>query len=127
MPVAEETLRRSIAAATDARARARLRVELAAVVRARDPAAARDELTNAAREGGAGQALTMAAITMARTLPPPERVTWLSGFANVGAGAGAGGAVPTIVVALAGAQLEADQPRDAARTLLALVRDERLP
>src|SRR6187551_484929 len=125
MPVAEETLRRSIAAATDARARARLRVELAAVVRARDPAAARDELTNAAREGGAGQALTMAAITMARTLPPPERVTWLSGFANVGAGAG--GAVPTIVVALAGAQLEADQPRDAARTLLALVRDERLP
>src|SRR6478609_9952159 len=126
MQPAEETLRRSIAAATDARARARLRVELAAVVRARDPAVARDELTNAAREGGASQALTMAAIAMARTLPPPERVAWLNGFANVGAGAG-GAAVPTIVVALAGAQLEADQPRDAARTLLALVRDERLP
>ena len=35
--------------------------------------------------------------------------------------------MPGIVVALAGAQLDADQPRDAARTLLALVRDERLP
>ena len=44
---------RSIAAATDARARARLRVELAELVRARDPAAARDELTSAAREAGA--------------------------------------------------------------------------
>src|SRR6187399_3032862 len=78
MAVAEEALRKSIASAPDARARARLRVELAGVVRARDPAAARMELTNAAREGGATQALTMAAITMARTLPPPERVVWLA-------------------------------------------------
>jgi Tfp pilus assembly protein PilF len=124
MAAAEETLRRSIAGASDARARARLRVELAAVVRARDPAAARDELANAAREGGPTPALTLAAITMARTLPPPERVNWLTGFATAGEG---GAAVPGIVVALAGAQLDADQPRDAARTLLALVRDERLP
>ncbi len=124
MAAAEETLRKSIAGATDARARARLRVELAAVVRARDPAAAREELANAAREGGPTQALTLAAITMARTLPPPERVVWLSGLATTGEG---GAAVPGIVVALAGAQLDADQPRDAARTLLALVRDERLP
>src|ERR671928_161585 len=71
----EETLRRSIAAATDARARARLRVELAAVVRARDPAAAREELTNAAREAAPTQALTLAAIAMARDerLPPHQR------------------------------------------------------
>jgi tetratricopeptide (TPR) repeat protein len=124
MAAAEETLRRSIAGATDARARARLRVELAAVVRARDPAAAREELANAAREGGPTQALTLAAITMARTLPPPERVAWLSGLATAGE---SGAAVPGIVVALAGAQLDADQPRDAARTLLALVRNERLP
>jgi len=124
MQVAEEKLRKSIASATDGRARARLRVELAAVVRARDPAAARDELTSAAREGGPSQALTLAAITMARTLPPPERVAWLSGLAQAGEG---GPIVPAIVVALAGAQLDADQPRDAARTLLALVRDERLP
>jgi hypothetical protein len=123
MQVAEETLRKSIAAATDGRARARLRVELASVVRARDPAAAREELTNAAREAGPTQALTLAAIAMARTLPPPERVAWLGGLARNGEGA----AVPNIVMALAAAQLEADQPRDAARTLLALARDERLP
>src|SRR6188768_1375649 len=123
MQVAEENLRRSIAAATDARARARLRVELAAVVRARDPVAARDELTSAAREAGPTQALTLAAIAMARTLPPPERVAWLGAFARTGEGV----AVPNVVVALAGAQIDADQPRDAARTLLALVRDERLP
>ena len=123
MQAGEETLRKSIAAATDARARARLRVQLAGVVRARDPAAARDELTNAAREGGPTQALTLAAIAMARTLPPPERVAWLGGLAQNGEGA----PVPGIVVALAAAQLDADQPRDAARTLLALARDPHLP
>jgi Flp pilus assembly protein TadD len=123
MAVAEETLRKSIAASTDTRARARLRVELASVVRARDPAAAREELANAAREGGPTHALTLAAIAMARTLPPPERVAWLGGLARNGEGA----AVPNIVMALAAAQLEADQPRDAARTLLALAREERLP
>src|SRR4029079_667573 len=117
MQVAEEKLRKSIASATDGRARARLRVELAAVVRARDPAAARDELTSAAREGGPSQALTRAAVATARNLPPPERVAWLSGLAQAGEG---GPIVPAIVVALAGAQLDADQPRDAARTLLAL-------
>jgi len=123
MAVAEEALRKSIASAPDARARARLRVELAGVVRARDPAAAREELANAAREGGPTQALTLAAIAMARTLPPPERVAWLSGLAQPAEGT----PVPTIAVALAGAQLDADQPRDAARTLLALARNERLP
>ena len=87
MQAGEETLRKSIAAATDARARARLRVELASIVRARDPAAARDELTNAAREAGPTQALTLAAIAMARTLPPPERVAWLGGLARTGGGA----------------------------------------
>ena len=105
----EETSQ-SIAAATDARARARLRVELAGIVRARDPAAARTELTNAAREAGPTPALTMAAIAMARTLPPPERVVWLGGLARTGEGT----AVPGIAAALAGAQLDADQPRDAA-------------
>jgi len=123
MQVAEEHLRRSIAAATDARARARLRVELAGIVRVRDPAAARDELTNAAREAGPSQALSLAAIAMARTLPPPERVAWLGGLAQAGEGA----IMPAIAMALAAAQLDADQPRDAARTLLVLVRDERLP
>ena len=123
MQAGEDTLRRSIAATTDARARARLRVELAGIVRARDPAAARTELASAAREGGATQALTMAAITMARTLPPPERVVWLGELARTGEGT----TVPGVASALADAQLDADQPRDAAMTLLGLVRDERLP
>lgn len=119
----EETLRRSIAAAGDARSRARLRIELAAVLRARDPAAAREELANAAREAAPTQALTLAAIAMARTLPPPERVAWLAGLAHTGDSA----PVPGIAAALAAAQMDADQPRDAARTLLGLARDERLP
>ena len=123
MQAGEETLRKSIAAATDVRARARMRVELASIVRARDPGAARDELANAAREGGPTQALTLAAIAMARTLPPPERVAWLGGLAQSGEGV----PVPSIVVALASAQIDADQPRDAARTLLVLARNERLP
>src|SRR5580765_2705292 len=91
--------------------------------RARDPAAAREELTNAAREAAPTQALTLAAIAMARTLPPPERVAWLGGLAHTADGA----AVPGIVMGLAAAQLDADQPRDAARTLLGLARDERMP
>src|SRR5215468_1638394 len=107
MQAGEETLRRSIASATDARTRARMRVELAAIVRARDPAAAREELTNAARESAPTQALTLAAIAMARTLPPPERVDWLGGLSRSGDGA----VVPAIVLALAGAQVDADQPR----------------
>src|SRR5688572_9584847 len=81
------------------------------------------ELANAAREGGTSQALTMAAITMARTLPPPERVVWLGELARTGEGT----TVPGVASALVAAQLDADQPRDAAMTLLALVRDERLP
>ena len=123
MQAGEDTLRRSIAATTDARARARLRVELAGIVRVRDPAAARTEIANATREGGATPVLTLAAITMARTLPPPERVAWLGELAKTGGGT----AAPGVATALADAQLDADQPRDAALTLLALVRDERLP
>ncbi len=111
----EETLRRSIAVAADARSRARLRVELAALVRVRDPAAARDELTSAAHEGGATPALTLAALSVAQQLPPPERLTWLAAF---------GATTPALVVALAAAQREAGHVRDAAMTLLGLARDD---
>ena len=112
----EDTLRRSIAATTDGRARARLRVELAGVVRARDPAAAREEVVQAFREVGPTPALTMAALSLARALEPVERVAWLQKLA-----------APAIGVALAQAQLEANQPRGAALTLLSLARDARAP
>jgi tetratricopeptide (TPR) repeat protein len=111
----EETLRRSIAVTADARARARLRVELAALVRARDPAAARDELTSAAREAGTTPALALAATSVARQLTPVERLSWLTSF---------GAPSPTLVVLLAEAQRDVGRIREAAATLLALAKDD---
>jgi len=119
----EETLRRSIAAATDGRTRARLRVDLAELLRARDAAAARAEIDRALTEGGPSAAVTSAALSFARALPPGERLTWLSTFTR------AEGKTPSplLVSALADAQLGADLPRDAALTWLGLARDERVP
>jgi tetratricopeptide (TPR) repeat protein len=111
----EETLRRSIAVTADARARARLRVELAALVRARDPGAARDELTSAAREAGATPALTLAALSVARQLTPIERLAWLTAISAH---------TPALVVLLAEAQRDVGRVRDAATTLLALANDD---
>jgi tetratricopeptide (TPR) repeat protein len=119
----EETLRRSIAAASDGRTRARLRVDLAELLRARDAAAARAEIDRALTEGGPSAAVTSAALSFARALPPAERLTWLSTFTR------AEGKTPSplLVSALADAQLGADLPRDAALTWLGLARDERVP
>jgi hypothetical protein len=119
----EETLRRSIAAAADGRTRARLRVDLAELLRARDAVAARTELDHALREGGPTGALTTAAVSFARTLAPADRLAWLSTLAR---GDGKTPA-PVLVSALAEAQLGADLPRDAALTWLGLARDERVP
>jgi tetratricopeptide (TPR) repeat protein len=119
----EESLRRSIAAAADGRTRARLRVDLAEILRVRDASAARAELDHALREGGATGALTAAAISFARGLPPADRLAWLSSLAR------SEGKTPSpiLVSALAEAQLGADLPRDAALTWLGLARDERVP
>jgi tetratricopeptide (TPR) repeat protein len=119
----EETLRRSIAAATDGRTRARLRVDLAELLRARDAVGARAEIDRALAEGGASAAVTSAALSFARALPPAERLTWLSSFTK------AEGKTPSplLVSALADAQLGAELPRDAALTWLGLARDERVP
>jgi tetratricopeptide (TPR) repeat protein len=126
----EETLRHSIAAATDPRTRARLRVDLAELLRARDAAAARAELDHALREGGASGALTAAALSFARSLPPADRLVWLASLAQ-GTGKTDGkpdGRTPSpvLISALAEAQLGADLPRDAALTWLGLARDERV-
>jgi tetratricopeptide (TPR) repeat protein len=123
----EEALRHSIAAATDARARARLRVDLAELLRTRDAAAARTELDHAVREGGSSVAVTSAALSFARTLPPADRLAWLAGLAK-GDGKPEGKTPsPVLISALAEAQLGADHPRDAALTWLGLARDERVP
>jgi tetratricopeptide (TPR) repeat protein len=126
----EETLRHSIAAATDPRTRARLRVDLAELLRARDAAAARAELDQALREGGPSGALTSAALSFARSLPPADRLAWLGRLAQRdGKTDGKTESKPTspvLLSALAEAQLGADLPRDAALTWLGLARDERV-
>ena len=124
MRAGEETLRRSIAAAPDGRSRARLRVDLAELLRARDDAAAaRAELDHAAREGGPTAGLVSAALSLARVLAPAERIAWLGGLAR-----GEGKMPqPALASALAEAQLDADLPRDAALTWMELARDERVP
>ena len=124
MRAGEDTLRRSIAAAPDGRTRARLRVDLAELLRARDDApAARAELDHAAREGGATAGLVSAALSLARALAPTERIAWLGGLARVEGKT----PQPALASALADAQLDADLPRDAALTWMELARDERVP
>ena len=126
MRAGEETLRHSIAAATDPRARARLRVDLAELLRARDAAAARAELDQALREGGPSGPLTSAALSFARALPPADRLAWLASLAQGGSKTDGKTTSPVLLSALAEAQLGADLPRDAALTWLGLARDERV-
>ncbi|HMC94714.1 MAG TPA: hypothetical protein VKO16_08085, partial [Polyangia bacterium] len=123
MPAGEEILRRSIASAGDGRVRARLRVELAQLLRGSDPASARDQLDEAAREGGATPALTSAALSLARTMPVADQATWLASLARTDGNPPA----PMLASALAEAQLGADRPREAALTWLGLARDDRVP
>jgi tetratricopeptide (TPR) repeat protein len=122
----EDTLRRSIASAIDGRVKARLRVELAEAVRGHDAAAARDELDHAAREGGATPALMSAALSLARTMPPADRVAFIGNLGNLAKADGKTPA-PILLSALADAQLGADRPREAALTWLGLARDDRVP
>jgi tetratricopeptide (TPR) repeat protein len=121
----EDTLRHAIATATDSKARGRLRVELAELLRARDLAAARAELDQAARECGPTPSWTAAALSLAQALPPRERLTWLNDLTVT---RGEARTVPApLVSALAEAQLAAEHLQDAAATWLALARDERVP
>jgi hypothetical protein len=126
----EDTLRRSIASATDGRVRARLRLELADLYRGHDADLARDEIDHAAREGGATPDLTAAALSLARTLPPADRLVWLGSLARLDGRSHerseGGPPAPLLVSALAEAQLGADRPREAALTWLGLARDERV-
>ena len=127
MRAGEEALRHSIAATADARTRARLRVDLAELLRTRDAAAARAELDHALREGGPSLALTSAALSFARTLAPADRLAWLAGLTKGDGKPDGKTPSPVLISALAEAQLGADHPRDAALTWLGLARDERVP
>ncbi len=100
-----------------------MRVDLANLVRARDAIAAREELAVAAREAGPTPALTLAAVSLARGLPPSERLAWLEGLASDAEATPA----PALITAVAESALALDRPRDAALAWLHLARDARVP
>ena len=100
-----------------------MRVELANLVRARDAIAAREELAVAAREAGPTPAVTLAVVSLARGLPPSERLAWLEGLASDADATPA----PALITAVAEAALALDCPRDAALAWLHLAQDARVP
>src|SRR4051812_22563440 len=82
-----EELRRAVAAATDAALRARLRVQLAELMRPRDAAQALEELRRAAAEAPGLPAVTLAVSSLARALPPGERLKVLGELTRQASGA----------------------------------------
>jgi tetratricopeptide (TPR) repeat protein len=115
-----EELRRAVAAAKDTGLRARLHVQLAEVLRARDNVQALAELRNAAAAAPGLPAVTMAVLSVARTMPAKERLALLSEL-------GAETPVPAWAAAAAEAEAELGAPGRAAEAWLALARDERVP
>ena len=122
MATRAEDLRRAVAAAKDAATRARLRVQLAEVLRARDASQAVAELRGAAAEAPGSPAVTMAVLSFARTLPPRER---LALFAELAPPPDVN--VPAWSAAAADAEAELGEPARAAAAWFALARDERVP
>jgi tetratricopeptide (TPR) repeat protein len=116
-----DELRRAVGAAADPALRARLRVQLAELVRVHDSATALDELRAAAAEAPGLPAVTMSALSLARALPPSERLKWLSELG------GGGPPVPAWLAALAEAHAQIGAVDRAAAAWLALARDERTP
>jgi tetratricopeptide (TPR) repeat protein len=117
-----DELRRAVAGAKDGAARARLHVQLAELLRARDVAAALAELRLAVADGPGVPAVTMAVLSLARTLPPKDRLALLVELAPP-----AEAPVPAWSAAAAEAHVELGAPERAAEAWLALARDERVP
>ncbi|HVX95937.1 MAG TPA: hypothetical protein VHK47_13585, partial [Polyangia bacterium] len=117
-----DDLRRAVASTQDSATRARLHVQLAELLRPRDMSAALDELRIAAAEAPGLPAVTMAVLSVARTLPAKERLALLGELAPK-----AEAAVPAWAVAAAEAEAEVGGPARAAHAWLALARDERVP
>jgi tetratricopeptide (TPR) repeat protein len=120
--VRAEELRRAVAATKDSAVRARLHVQLAELLRARDLPAAIAELRSAAADAPGVPAVTMAVLSVARSLPPKDRLALLADFAPP-----ADASVPAWSAAAADAQAELGTPARAAESWLALARDERVP
>ncbi|HEX4406815.1 MAG TPA: hypothetical protein VH560_18380 [Polyangia bacterium] len=120
--VRAEELRRAVAAAKDSAVRARLHVQLAELLRARDLPAAITELRSAAADAPGVPAVTMAVLSVARSLPPKDRLALLADFAPP-----ADASVPAWSAAAADAQAELGTPARAAEAWLVLARDERVP
>ena len=117
-----EELRRAVAAAKDTAVRARLHVQLAELLRARDLPAALVELRSAAADAPGVPAVTMAVLSVARALPPKARLALLAELAPP-----ADASVPAWSAAAADAQAELGTPALAAEAWLTLARDERVP
>jgi Tfp pilus assembly protein PilF len=111
-----------VKAATDAPTRARLHVQLAELLRARDVPLAIAELKSAAADAPGLPAVTLAVLSIARGLPPKERLALLGELAPT-----ADAAVPAWSAAAADAEAELGQPARAANVWFALARDERVP
>ena len=118
-----DELRRDIGATTDGPARARLRTELAGLLRATgELTGALAELRRAADEGPGLNIVRLAVLSAARALPPLERTTFLAEIGHI-----ARTEVPAWSAAIADAQRESGRPVQAARAWLALAGDNRFP
>jgi tetratricopeptide (TPR) repeat protein len=117
-----DELRQAIAGAKDAGPRARLQVQLAELLRPGDAPAAREALRLATGDAPGLPAVTMAALALARTLPPKERIELLDEL-----GAACEAPVPAWAAAVAEAHAELGAPARAAEAWLTLGRDERVP
>jgi tetratricopeptide (TPR) repeat protein len=116
-----EDLRRAVAAAKDMATRARLHVQLAELLRVRDLGAAVKELRSAAADAPGLPAVTLAVLSVARTLPAKDRLALLVELAPPG-----DTTVPAWSAAAAEAEAELGAPGRAADAWLALARDERV-
>jgi tetratricopeptide (TPR) repeat protein len=118
-----EELRRALGTMADGAARARLRVELAGLLRAHgDMPGALAELRRAAAEAPGGSGVRLALLSAAAALPATERAWLLSETSQI-----AKGETPAWTAAAGEAHFEAGQPAQAARIWLALSADNRAP
>ena len=121
--VRADELRRAVATAKDGAMRARLHVQLAELLRARDVPAALIELRSAAADARGLPGVTMAVLSVARTLPAKDRLALLVELGGLGAAADA--PVPAWSAAAAETHAELGAPERAADAWLALAAGSR--
>jgi tetratricopeptide (TPR) repeat protein len=117
-----DELRRAAASARDGAVRARLHVQLAELLRTRDMPEAVAALKSAAADAPSLPGVTLAVLSLARSLPAKERLALLGALTSAEAPP-----VPAWAAAAAEAHVELGAPERAAEAWLALARDERVP